>query len=107
MGSQNRVEHKIHITKNKTSQLQLLADSIGKSTQALIARIVKSVCKHGFYHHQLSHDKEFLNRLETVAETHRMARSELIRYAVVDMVRRLELNQSNHDSLWSRDSERG
>lgn len=103
MASKNRVEHTIHITKNKTSQLQLLADSIGKSTQSLIARLVKSVCDYGFYHHQLSHDKELMNRLETVAETHRMARSELVRYAVMDMIRRLELERSRHDSLWSMD----
>src|SRR5574343_528299 len=106
MASKNRVEHTIHITQNKTSQLQLLADSIGKSAKSMIAKIVKSVCDYGFYHHQLSHDKEFMSRLETIAETHKMARSELVRYAVVDMVRRFELEQPSDDELWSSDSDK-
>ena len=102
----NSVEHTIHLTKNKTTQLKLIATACGRSTQAMIAKIVKCVCDCGFYHYQLSQDEELMNRLKTVAETHRMARSELVRYAVVDMVRKLELEQSSHDSLWSRDSER-
>lgn len=103
----NSVEHTIHITKNKTTQLRLIATACGRSTQAMIAKIVKCVCDCGFYHHELSLDKELMERLERVSVIHRMARSELVRYAVVDMVRKLELEQSSHDSLWSRDSERG
>lgn len=87
--SKNRIKHEIFLGKSRTEQLSLIGAAT--KTAYIAAKIVKNVCDHGFYHWQLSHDAELMVRLDRVAESHKIARSELVHIAVMDYLRKSEL----------------